>query len=408
MRYLIAMVFLTALFNAPVKSLIDSMVMDKLDENDRSQYGKLRLYGQLGFGLGSSAVGTWISKLSESSKSVVSAPTQELLAKNAMDVVVEVGASAAASEEITKTALELMSDWLSSILKDISTIRGYKLAFLAYAFLSIPTFVCMRAFQQFETVENEEGVVDERKEKEEMLPRPSVLQGINLLLHNNDAILFFFLVFVVGTTSGIIENFAYVRIREVGGTGKEMGMCRLVSSLSGAPMFWFSGSLTERFGADRVLVFSLLSYVVRFLFYALMKHPYHALPAESLRGVTFAAFWSTGTVFAHKISPPGMSATMVSLVMLQWIILKDFSLTKILCYINSKLMFMNAMYGGLGQSIGAIIGGKLQSRVGTVNTFLYSAMTDFFFVICVTMYLSLRKDSNFRNPKPILPPKALQ
>ena len=41
-------------------------------------------------------------------------------------------------------------------------------------------------------------------------------------------------------------------------------------------------------------------------------------------------------------------------------------------------MFMNAMYEGLGQSTNAIIGGKLQSRVGTVNTFLYSAMTDFF------------------------------
>ena len=313
MRYLIGMVFLTALFNAPVKSLIDSMVMDKLDESDRSQYGKLRLYGQLGFGSGSSAIGTGISKLSESSKSSVPVPTKDTLAKNVMDVVVEAGASAAASEEITKTALELISDWLSSTLKDISKIRGYKLAILAYAFLSIPTFFCMRAFQQFETVENKDSAVDKSEEKEEILPRPSVLQGIKLLLHNNDAILFFFLVFVVGTTSGIIESFAYVRVREVGGTGKEMGICRLVSSLSGAPMFWFSGSLTERFGADRVLVLSLLSYVVRFLVYAFMKHPYHALPAESLRGITFAAFWSTGTVFAHKISPPGMSATMVSI-----------------------------------------------------------------------------------------------
>ena len=70
-------------------------------------------------------------------------------------------------------------------------------------------------------------------------------------------------------------------------------------------------------------------------------------------------------------------------------------------------MFMNAMYGGLGQSAGAIIGGKLQSRLGTVNTFIYSAMTDFFFVVCVAVYLSLRKDSNFRNPRPIMPPKSL-
>jgi hypothetical protein len=131
-------------------------------------------------------------------------------------------------------------------------------------------------------------------------------------LHNGDALLFFFLVFVVGVSSGIIENFAYVRMREVGGSGKEMGFSRLVSSAAGAPMFWFSGPLTERLGVDRVLVLSLLSYVTRFFLYSVMRHPYHGLPAEALRGVTFAAFWSTGTVYAHRISPPGMEATMVS------------------------------------------------------------------------------------------------
>jgi len=203
----------------------------------------------------------------------------------------------------------------------------------------------------------------------------NILQGLNLLFHNSDAVLFFFLVFIVGTASGIIENFAYVRLREVGGTGREMGACRLASSLCGAPMFWFSAPLTEMFGVDQVLVMSLVSYMVRFLNYAWMTNPYHALPAEALRGITFAAFWSTGTVYAHKISPKGMSATM--------------------------LMFMNAMYGGLGQSVGAIIGGKLQSMYGTVKTFLYSAAFDLVFICLVTVYLRFRKESNFRDPTPI-------
>ena len=43
----------------------------------------------------------------------------------------------------------------------------------------------------------------------------------------------------------------------------------------------------------------------------MMRNPYHGLPAEALRGVTFAAFWSTSTIYAHRISPPGMSTTMV-------------------------------------------------------------------------------------------------
>jgi len=66
-------------------------------------------------------------------------------------------------------------------------------------------------------------------------------------------------------------------------------------------------------------------------------------------------------------------------------------------------MFLNAMYGGLGQSLGAIIGGKMQSKLGTVTTFLYAALADFFFAGLVLFYLTYRKDSNFRNPTPIVP-----
>jgi predicted MFS family arabinose efflux permease len=387
-HYLVGMVFITALFNAPVKSLIDSMVMDKLNKDDRGQYGRLRLYGQLGFGIGSSIVGHMITRsttpVSSSNPEAISTlpPVAGKLIQEAMDVTIEAGAAAAATEESTKTAFMTLSEYLSSSIESLSNIKGYKLAFVAYGLMSIPAFICMKAFQHFDA--SEQAKVAKKVEKDDAVkenPNRRIMDGINMLVHNGDAMLFFFLVFVVGTTSGIIENFAYVRIREVGGTGKEMGICRLVSSLSGAPMFWFSGPLTQLLGADRVLVLSLCSYILRFLNYAFMRHPFHAFPAESLRGMTFAAFWSTCTVFAHKISPPGMSATM--------------------------LLFMNAMYGGLGQSVGAIVGGKLQSKIGTVKTFLTAAIADFMFVIFVTIYLSMRKDSSFRNPKQITMPKKI-
>ena len=371
-NYLVGMVFITALFNAPVKSLIDSMVMDKLNKDDRGQYGRLRLYGQLGFGIGSSIVGHLIS---QSTLPKTPSPIAEKLKTEAITITMEAGAAAAASEEVTKTAIMTLSDLLYSSLESLRNVKGYKLAFVAYGLMSIPAFICMKAFQRFEKASAAVAPKRRKADAEETKQGRRILDGINMLLHNGDAMLFFFLVFVVGTTSGIIENFAYVRIREVGGTGKEMGLCRLVSSISGAPMFWFSGPLTEKLGADRVLVLSLCSYIIRFLNYAWMRNPFHAMPAEALRGVTFAAFWSTGTVFAHKISPPGMSATM--------------------------LLFMNAMYGGLGQSVGAILGGKLQSRVGTVNTFLTATLVDFIFVCFVTVYLGMRKDSSFRNPKQI-------
>ena len=357
--YIMFMVFITAVFNAPVKSLMDSMVLDHIP--DKSSYGRLRLWGQMGFGFGSSAVGFLLSKSKHipwPESTSFSPSFDETLAKFPAGV---------------RQAIEFVD-------KCWQSMTAYKLLFFSYAALSLPTWWCIQKFQRLHN-EQEKRLTKIAPKKDRKDNKTSVhaqiMQGLSLLFHNSDALLFFFLVLIVGISSGVVENFAYVRIREVGGTGKEMGLSRLVSSAAGAPMFWFSGPLTKTLGADRVLILSLMSYVIRFVIYATMQNPYHGLPAEALRGITFAAFWSTGTIYAHAISPPGLHATM--------------------------LMFLNAMYGGLGQSLGAIIGGNLQHRFGTVNTFVYSAIADLLFVCIVIAYLSIRKDTSFRDPKPITP-----
>jgi len=362
--YLSFMVFLTALFNAPVKSLIDSMVMDHI--HDQTSYGRLRLWGQMGFGLGSSAVGVLLSRSQH-----IPWPETTTFSEEFQEMIEQ-------WPPMVRTLLEFAD-------KCWTSMTAYKLLFFAHAALSVPTWMCIRAFKRLDKEQKDKA----EKKKMTLLQQAGVAkksakngggsriaEGLLLMLHSGDALLFFFLVFVVGVSSGVIENFAYVRMREVGGTGKDMGLSRLVSSIAGAPMFWFSGPLTRALGADRVIVLSLLSYVTRFLIYAFMRNPHHGLPAEALRGVTFAAFWSTCTIYAHRVSPPGLHATM--------------------------LMFLNAMYGGLGQSLGAIIGGKLQHRVGTVRTFLYSAAVDLCFVCIVIVYLSIRQDSSFKDPKPIV------
>jgi predicted MFS family arabinose efflux permease len=374
--YITTMVFMTALFNAPVKSLLDSLVMEVLPPSMQgAAYGRLRLWGQLGFGLGSSAVGLLLSHSSSTTGSTV--PLQAPRWWSTTNVL--------------PTIVIPTFDFFDLLWRSATS---YRILFLVHAALSIPTWICIQTFRRLNKKKKllsnlDSSSIQSNKRSKKALdptsksvaetPRNSgVLQGLILLSRNTDALLFFFLVFVVGTSSGVIENFAYVRMREVGGTGKEMGLSRLVSSMAGAPMFWFSGPLTQALGADRVLILSLCSYVVRFIIYAAMRNPYHGLPAEALRGVTFAAFWSTSTIYAHRVSPPGLHATM--------------------------LMFLNAMYGGLGQSLGSIIGGKLQQAYGTVNTFWYSAAFDAAFVVFVVLYLYCLKDnaaSGFKDPKPI-------
>jgi predicted MFS family arabinose efflux permease len=339
----------------------------------------MRLWGQLGFGAGSSLVGSLLSLYpadgaSKSTSPSTSAPVPSdptiLKVMDSIETGIEIASNTNAETDAISSVktYNILVEFTRDILGKTRPLKGYEWAFLAHAVLSIPTYLCIRAFRPAKS----DATIDQKKQKQkgpEETQGTNIMNGLRLVSKNSDALVFFFLVFVIGTSSGCIENFAYVRVREVGGTGNNMGILRLVSSLAGAPMFWFSGPMTEALGNDVVLVLSLLAYVARFFNYAWMKHPYHALPAEALRGITFAMFWSSGSMYAHKISPPGMKATM--------------------------LLTMNAMYGGLGQSLGAIIGGKLQTNVGTAKTFIYSGIFDFCFVGVLVMYLLTRSERAF-------------
>eukprot|EP01032_Pedospumella_encystans_P038096 gene38096-43156_t len=137
-------------------------------------------------------------------------------------------------------------------------------------------------------------------------------QDLYRLLRDPVVLLFFAAVFLMGLSSGIIENFAFVRVSEVSnGSTTAMSWSRLLSALAGGPMFWLSGNIIKAIGTRAVMLLTLLTYVVRFMMYASITQPWHAVPAEILRGVSFALFWSAGTTYVYEKSPKGLSATMV-------------------------------------------------------------------------------------------------
>ncbi|EKU20735.1 hypothetical protein NGA_0599300 [Nannochloropsis gaditana CCMP526] len=327
--WLAILVFCTAVLNAPVRPLLDSSVLNLLE--DKREYGKQRLWGQFGFGLAGCIVGPCLMN---------------------------------------------------------HKFGGYKAAFYVHALISLPTLLIMRRFNptppapapsspplpvastnksEKSSMAKEEGpgaVALPSKAPSAALSsqpaKPRFREGLGIVVRNPDALIFFFLVFVIGVSSGVIENFAYKRLREVGGEGTVMGVSRFFSSVTGVPMFWFSGNVTRRLSVMGVLILSLCSYILRFFIYASITNPWQGLPAEALRGFTFAAMWASSTYYTHKISPPGLSATMLG--------------------------FLNGMYGGLGQSTGALIGGGLSHRVGTPRTFVLAGLADIVVVICFGTY----------------------
>merc|ERR1712070_221036 len=175
--------------------------------------------------------------------------------------------------------------------------------FFMHAILALPTSLLMAMFKQSN---NDEDVNKFSLFQSAPRTKEQVAKAVGVVLRKKEVILFFSAVLLVGIASGIIENFAYVRIMEVGGTPQDMGLCRLLSRIAGGPMFYVSGYLSKAWGTDAIITLTFLVYTLRFMIYALlpMNCPLYAIPAEILRGVMWATFWACSTYYVYNVAPP--------------------------------------------------------------------------------------------------------
>ncbi len=150
-----------------------------------------------------------------------------------------------------------------------------------------------------------------------------------------------------------------------------MGQSRLLSSCAGAAMFWFSGSVTRRLGVQNVLLISMICAGFRFTLLERMDHPYYVYLVDFIRGSTYGAFWSSSTLYASQIGPQSLR--------------------------GSTLLLLNGIYNGIGRSIGAIVGGKLQAIFGTNNLFLYCARMNYALALVMGAWYNHQRKSNSSN-----------
>lgn len=285
---------LSSVLYAPVKPLIDAAVMSII--KDKADYGRSRLYGQIGLGIGSMIVGPFLSNHLAwifAAQLLLAIPTALIMASPSF-----------ALQPITFNEDEPMSDYTNNSNR--------------YRYRMINVLAGLKTYLQ-----DKVKLLQKKKEAlsmEEEKPPVHVCKAITRVFRDSQVAVFFGVVFLIGVTSGVIENFAYLRISEIAtasnrgaSLGNILGVCRLLSSLAGGPMFWLSGRIVQGLGINGVLSLSLLAYILRFLIYAYAHNPWHTLPAEVLRGLTFAIFWSGCTYHVYAVSPRAFTATMVSM-----------------------------------------------------------------------------------------------
>ena len=182
-------------------------------------------------------------------------------------------------------------------------------------------------------------------------------EGLRVIFGDVRILSVFGLVATAGYSLAILENFCYINIRQLYAkngmmeiAGRDIGLYRVFHSLGGTLAWWYSGSLGGAFGTDAVMFASVCCLPLCFYLYAGVGTELDAitklgfLAAEAVRSGIFAALWSTATVRVNRSSPPHVSSMVQTM--------------------------MEVAYRGVGHTSGSYLGGRLCKTLDIPAAFL--------------------------------------
>ena len=247
-------------FRAPITPLMDGAIMMRLrDEGRPEDYGKIRLYGTIGFGIAGSLAGFVMERFGYSSITVLFVVQQ-----------------------------------LCSIL------------FLGSLFPSMSN-----ASEKGEKTGKDEDNVGGKKKKSSY---KDMYESFKKLYREEQGFgLFLLIVLFMGSCKSVIGTH-YTVLLELNDLPKSViGISVGLSTVSEIPLFYFSNVLIRRYGSRSVMLFAQVGMIVRHALMTVLSGKYLLLP-QLLHGVTYALLWSSIVNYVNVIAPPAYATTTLSLV----------------------------------------------------------------------------------------------
>lgn len=259
-----------AFFLSSINPLVDNSAMEMLGER-RSHYGRLRLWGSLGWGVTAPLVGLFVEQF------------------------------------------------------------GLRWSFPGYVvFMGLALLVVLRMPISQDSLGGSFG------------------RGFRLLMRSRRWVLFLIVGFVAGLGIGIINNYLFLYMNQIGASKTTMGLALTIATLSEVTVFVYSDRMLKRWGTGRMLAASIVAMVARLLAYSVIVDPAAVLVVQLLQGFSFAALWTAGVAYAHRAAPPGMGATAQGV--------------------------FSGVAMGLAAAAGALIGGLLYQDFGAAMMFRWTGI----------------------------------
>lgn len=167
--------------------------------------------------------------------------------------------------------------------------------------------------------------------------------GIAALLRDRTVVVLLLTAFLVTLNMSAMTNFMGIYLSEIGGTVQLIGIASAVAALTEIPMLLFGQRLLDRFSSQRLLLFAIAMFALRYALYGLPPQPNWVLAVQLLHGLSFGAYFLASVTLIHQLAGPERAATGQGLL--------------------SSTSF------GFGSISGSLLGGLLLDRVGVIGIF---------------------------------------
>ncbi|GBM95738.1 hypothetical protein AVEN_202064-1 [Araneus ventricosus] len=191
----------------------------------------------------------------------------------------------------------------------------------------------------------------------------NICKDVCSLFSKTDIVINIIMVYTIGVLSGLLWNYQFWFMEEIGASQVLLGLSQTVECLvAEVPCFLISGWVVRKIGYVNCNSLTLFCFGLRYLCFFFMWDPWMTLPVGLLNGPTFGIFFASMTMYGKTEAPPGTEATVQSLLAMS--------------------------FEGVGAGTGSILGGIGIDKFGSRNTFLISSIVSFvLFVVNVLLHI---------------------
>ncbi|KII61116.1 Major facilitator superfamily domain-containing protein 6 [Thelohanellus kitauei] len=233
-------------FEAPSVSLLDTAVLQSIDNHHN--YGRVRLYGSLGFGISSFIVGLTL-------------------------------------DHVRKTMCD-------KLVTNFIVIMYFFIAWM------IITIILCFIFVKFPQVDASVQV------------EQTSIASTLMIFKKPTYSIFLLTSFYLGFAHGSIMNFINWYLEDMGANRFMMGTATIVRDLAVVLGFYISPKILGCFKIKQILFWVFSVYVFSYFAYSLIPTPWLAVPVEALQGLAFSLMWSSCINHLIGVSTPSNFVTM--------------------------------------------------------------------------------------------------